>query len=68
MFSIYNSVSNLGALNIGSVLIVILIDQLAVRPILAVGLVLSAKFILYQFQVSIAKETETTKEKSRCAN
>lgn len=32
MMSIYNSISNLGALNIGSVVCVILIDQLAIRP------------------------------------
>lgn len=50
MFSIYNSVSNLGALNIGSVLIVILIDQLAIRPALASGIVFFVKIIIHQFE------------------
>lgn len=42
MMTIYNSISNLGALNIGSVTCVVLIDQLAIRPIL--GVILLAAF------------------------
>ena len=32
MFSIYNSVSNLGLLNLGSVAVILAIDQLILRP------------------------------------
>jgi hypothetical protein len=68
MFSIYNSVSNLGALNIGSALIVILIDQLAIRPFLAAGVVLSAKVIIHVFQVAFAQKSEAAKQKSKYTN
>jgi hypothetical protein len=46
MFTIYNSISNLGALNIESVLITILIDQLAIRPFFTGTILLVIKFIL----------------------
>jgi hypothetical protein len=42
MFTIYNSISNLGALNLGSVVCVLVIDQLAIRP--AFGLILLGIF------------------------
>ena len=50
MFTIYNSISNLGGLNIGSVIIVIIIDQLLIRPALAAVLFLAAKLILHRIQ------------------
>lgn len=47
MMTIYNSISNLGALNIGSVASVIALDQLVVRPVLGAILMLVAKIMLY---------------------
>ena len=48
MMTIYNSISNLGALNIGSVASVIALDQLVVRPVLGAILILVAKIVLYR--------------------
>jgi len=48
MMTIYNSISNLGALNIGSVASVIALDQLVVRPVLGAILMLVAKIMLYR--------------------
>jgi hypothetical protein len=45
MFTIYNSISNLGALNLGSVVIVVVIDQLGIRPIFALLLLAAQKII-----------------------
>lgn len=50
MFTIYNSISNLGGLNISSVIIVVIIDQLAIRPVLSASLLLAAKLILYRME------------------
>lgn len=47
MFTIYNSISNLGALNIGSVAIVIVLDQLLVRPVAGLLLVAIARYYMY---------------------
>jgi hypothetical protein len=49
MFTIYNSISNLGALNAESVILTILIDQLAVRPFSAATVILVIKFILWKY-------------------
>jgi hypothetical protein len=49
MFTIYNSVSNLGALNIESLILTVLIDQLLVRPFFAGTIVLAIKLILHKF-------------------
>jgi hypothetical protein len=51
MMTIYNSISNLGALNIGSVASVIALDQLLVRPTLGAILMLVAKIVLYRIQL-----------------
>ena len=48
MMTIYNSISNLGALNTGSVASVIALDQLVVRPVLGAILMLVAKIVLYR--------------------
>jgi hypothetical protein len=45
MFTIYNSISNLGALNLGSVVIVVVIDQLGIRPIFGLLLLAAQKII-----------------------
>lgn len=47
MFSIYNSLSNLGALNLGSVASIIALDQLAIRPALGLGLFIALKLVLH---------------------
>ena len=46
MFTVFYSVSNLGALNIGSAIIVILIDQCAFRLVLGTSIMLTAKIIV----------------------
>lgn len=43
MFTIYNSISNLGALNLGSVACVTALDQLLLRPCLGSILLIAAK-------------------------
>lgn len=48
MMCIYNSISNLGALNIGSVVCVVLIDQLAIRPACCAILLGAFKFITWK--------------------
>ena len=48
MMTIYNSVSNLGALNIGSVASVIALDQVLIRPAVGGIIMLAAKIILYR--------------------
>lgn len=45
MFNIYNSVSNLGVLNIGSVAIVLLIDQILARAMFLIAILIAAKII-----------------------
>ena len=46
MFAVYYSVSNLGALNIGSVAIIILIDQIGFRMLIGGSFCLAAKLML----------------------
>ena len=46
MFSVFYSVSNLGALNIGSAVIVVLIDQCAFRVVLGASIMLAAKIMV----------------------
>lgn len=55
MFTIFNSVSNLGAFNLGSVVSIVVIDQFAVRALIGFFIFCSAKIILYQ----ISKEHNT---------
>lgn len=62
MFTIYNSISNLGALNIGSVVIVILIDQFACRTITGVFLLLTVQIISYVQQNSQDNYIQNTNE------
>jgi hypothetical protein len=50
MFAIYNSISNLGALNLGSVVCILVIDQLAIRP--AFGLILFGVFKVLIYYLS----------------
>lgn len=50
MMTIYNSVSNLGALNIGSVASVVAIDQILIRPAVGGIILLAAKIILYSLE------------------
>jgi hypothetical protein len=59
MFTIYNSISNLGALNIESVILTVLIDQLAVRPFSALTVTLVIKFILSKYEISIRNSLES---------
>lgn len=56
MFSVFYSVSNLGALNIGSAVIVILIDQCAIRVILGASILLAAKIIISLTKNSVQNE------------
>lgn len=56
MFSIYNSISNLGALNLGSVVSVALIDQLALRPFLGLVLLITAKIIMLRFRSHVENQ------------
>ena len=46
MFAVFYSVSNLGALNIGSTIIVILIDQCGFRVVLGASVMLTAKIMV----------------------
>jgi hypothetical protein len=50
MMTVYNSISNLGALNIGSVASVIALDQFLVRPAFGAILLLAAKIILMRME------------------
>lgn len=50
MMTVYNSISNLGALNIGSVASVIALDQFLVRPAFGAILLLTAKIILMRME------------------
>lgn len=47
MFSVFYSVSNLGALNIGSAITVFLLDQIVFRTLLGVAVYLSARITLF---------------------
>ena len=53
MFSVFYSVSNLGALNIGSTVIVILLDQFAARVLFGAVIYLVAKIM-----ISVVKSQE----------
>lgn len=46
MMTVYNSLSNLGALNIGSVASVVALDQFVFRPVFGALLLLSAKIVI----------------------
>ena len=62
MFSVFYSVSNLGALNIGSAAIVILIDQCAFRVVLGGSIMLTAKIMVSISRNEIKNEANVKQE------